>query len=594
MGRHDFVIVIPVADRPRQLADCLASLAELLRRHPYRGEVSVLIADDSLQPSSVERHRALAEEHTRAGLTTHHLDRAGQQALIDDLPDTLRARLGGVLGAKGADGAGRLGPSVQRNLALLWLARLPRDGRRRLFWFVDSDERFRLEVETGGGTQPYAPDYLHTLDHLFSTRPIQVLTGKVVGDPPVSPAVMARTLLDDVLAFFSALAETEPHAPCRFHANGHGDGQPESMNVAVSVPSPPAPPPEGEGSVERRSRDVPRIGQGDGQPESMNVAVSVPSPPAPPPEGEGSVERRSRDVHARVVRTGGAAYHDMADLFGYPVGAALPYRCPLAGPHDHVACLDHFAVGLGQFFDGVHPTRRSRYEAGQPLTLAPARTVYTGNYVLTEAALEWFIPFADLRLRMAGPTLGRLIEAALGEGFVSANLPLWHGRTLAELGRSECRPGVRHTAEGVDLSEEFARQYFGDVLLFTVESLVRLGYPDPALDAETIRRELAAVDARLHARYAQNLAAIAERIARLQETLEDADRWWRQEAAAQPAQAALARFLRELGRNLGPQAAPWQAIQAAATRTGRLDEMAKALLRHADERAAWREALGRA
>ena len=43
---HDFVIVVPVADRPEHLADCLDSLAELLRRYPYAGRVEVLIADD--------------------------------------------------------------------------------------------------------------------------------------------------------------------------------------------------------------------------------------------------------------------------------------------------------------------------------------------------------------------------------------------------------------------------------------------------------------------------------------------------------------------------------------------------------------------
>ncbi len=510
--RHDFFIVIPVADRPRQLSDCLDSLAGLLRRFPYAGAVCVLIADDSLEAAATERHRALAEAHTRSGLPTHHLDRAAQQALVLGLPDALRDRLAGVLGRPRVDAAERLGPSVTRNLACLWLSRLPHGGRRRLIWFVDSDERFQVEAETTTGeAQAHDLDYLHTLDRLFGERPIEVLTGKVAGDPPVSPAVMAGTLLDDVLAFLTELAGLDPHAPCRFHG--------------------------------------------------------------------------------QAARAAGAAYHDMADLFGYPASAAVRYRCPLPGEHDHIACLARFAAGLGQFFDGVHPTRRSRFDPATPLALAPARTVYTGNYVVTESALAWFIPFADLRLRMAGPTLGRLLKAELGERFVSANLPLWHGRTLADLGRSECRPGIVHTARGVDLGGEFERQYFGDVLLFAIEALARLGYPGSGPDAEAIRHALAAVEARLHARYLAQQTTVAGRIVRLQAELEGVDRWWRQDAASAPARAALAHFLRDLEHNFGPQSHPWRRIFAPAHRAARLDELSAALSRHADERAAWREAL---
>jgi hypothetical protein len=514
MARHDFVIVIPVADRPRQLAHCLDSLSGLLKRHPYAGAVSLLIVDDSLEAAAMARHRALADTHSRAGLPTHHLDRAAQQALVQALPAALRERLTGVLGHFEVGSAERLGPSICRNLAYLWLSRLPRSGRSRLFWFVDSDERFELEGETAtGATQPHDLDYLHTLDRLFAERPIQVLTGKVVGDPPVSPAVMAATLLDDVLALLARLADLDPHAPC--------------------------------------------------------------------------------SCHGPIGRASGAAYHDMADLFGYPAEAAMPYRCPLEGAHDHAACLSHFAVGLGQFFDGVHPTRRSLFQVGEPLTITPARTVYTGNYVITEAALAWFIPFAGLKLRMAGPTLGRLLKAELGEGFVCANLPLWHGRTLADLGRSECRPGIVHTAEGVHLGGEFERQYFGDVLLFAIETLTALGYPDRDPGAATIRRTLAAVEARLHARYLTQQTAIAARIARLEALLEGADRWWL-DAASGPAQEALTRFMRDLKRNFGPQAEPWRRISVPGHRETRLDELGAALSRFADERAAWREALGRA
>lgn len=44
-----------------------------------------------------------------------------------------------------------------------------------------------------------------------------MLTGKVVGDPPVSLAVMAGNLLEDVLGFLARIAQLDPDAPCSFH-----------------------------------------------------------------------------------------------------------------------------------------------------------------------------------------------------------------------------------------------------------------------------------------------------------------------------------------------------------------------------------------
>ncbi len=512
-ARHDFVIVIPVADRPRQLAACLESLSRLLQRFPYGGEVSVLIVDDSLDAAASREHGALAAAYRRAGLATQHLDRAMQRALLETLPASLRARLAGVLGPATDDCSTRLGASVARNLAYLWLSRLPPAPRPRLFWFVDSDERFEVWVETAQGDQPYALDYLGTLDHLFSAQTIEVLTGKVVGDPPVAPAVMARTLLEDVLAFLAGLADQAPEAPCSYHGSRpHADG---------------------------------------------------------------------------------AAYHDMADLFGYPPTPAMPYRCPLTGGHDHAACLAHLARSLELFFDGVHPTRRSGYVPGDSLRLTPGRTVYTGNYVITESALSWFIPFAARKLRMAGPALGRLLKAALGERFVCANLPLWHGRALDELGGSECRPGVERSAAGVDLSAEFERQYFGDVLLFTLEALIARGYPDAPLAASVLQETLQAVEAQLNGRYLAQQHAVAERIEQLKAWCAQPGQRWLAPAAMQPTQAALARFIRDLARNFGPQATPWLAINAPGYRQAQLNALSASLARYADERIAWQEAIGR-
>lgn len=506
--RHDFVIVIPVADRPRQLGECLASLTELLGRFPYAGAVSVLLADDSLDPAVSEQNHALAERHSRAGLPVAHLDRVAQRALVQSLPARLRERLTDLLGV--LDTGGRLGASVMRNLAQLWLARRQKDGRPRLVWFIDSDERFAVET-AGGGTHPL--DYLHSLDRLFSEQRVRVLTGRVVGDPPVSPAVMAGTLLDDVLASLERLTTHPPAAPCSLH-------------------------------------DAPM--------------VSAP----------------------------GAAYHDMADLFGYPPTKPAPYHCPLTGTHTHADSLADYAARLDRFFDGEHPSRMSFYEPAPP-ALTPARTVYTGNYVLAADAFSWPIPFASLGLRMAGPALGRLLRAALGEAFMTVNLPLQHGRALAALGRSECRPGVAHSAQGVDISGEFERQYFGDVLLFSLEALIEQGYPRLTPAAEAIKATVGAVEARLNARYARQQAAVAARIGRLEAALAALPAAWRADPVAAAAWDSLSRFACALRHNFGPDGAGWRRVNAAGQRQAWVERLTHALARYPDAQAAWAEVLER-
>ncbi len=509
---HDFVIVIPVADRPRHLTDCLGSLAELLRRYPYAGEVRVLVVDDSLDANNRSRHAEIARDFTRAGLDVHYLDQDAQRALVESLPQDLRTRLGGVLGQGG--GYAHKGASITRNIAYLWLARLRRDGRRRLFWFLDSDQEFRVNVETETGEDlPYAIDYLGSLDRIFSGTPARMLTGKVVGDPPVSPAVMAGNFVDDVIAFLAEMARLDPREACRFHG----------------------------------------------------------------------AARPADD----------AAYHDMAELFGFKSGEdAFRYRCTLPGSHDHAACFAEFAARLGGFFDGEHPTRRSYYVADELMTsLKPARTVYTGNYVLESEALEWFIPFAGLKLRMAGPTLGRIIKAELGGAFVSANLPMLHKRTQGDSGRSEYRPGVDRQGTGVDLSGEFERQYFGDVMLFSIERLTHEGYPLRTLERARIAATVEAVETEMRQRYRTRQAATAAKIETLARLFEEAVHGGRLGDDQSAPSRTFRGFIADLRRNFGPESASMHGLDDKARRERRLAAIVDAIAGYGADREAWLLAL---
>jgi hypothetical protein len=110
---------------------------------------------------------------------------------------------------------------------------------------------------------------------------------------------------------------------------------------------------------------------------------------------------------------------------------------------DYPLLGEDFAQRLNAFFFGEHLTRRTWFAYGSGFTqLAPARTIYPGNYIVNYSGLKYVIPFGHLRLRMSGPTMGRLLQAALGARFATSNLPLLHRRTLESTHSAEFRPGV--------------------------------------------------------------------------------------------------------------------------------------------------------
>ncbi len=517
--RHEFVVVIPVADRPRHLEQCLGSLLELCRLYRYGGtldgryhKVSVLIAEDSAAEENVRRHREIAEQFTALGLATEHFGPAEQSALVGALPTAERAALVGVIGNEGPDGFHHKGASITRNIAYLRLRELNRDGGRRLFHFVDSDQEFKVRVRTPAGERDlYAINYFYWLDRLFSDHDIAVLTGKVVGDPPVSPSVMANNFLQDVLGFLSHMAELEPGRACSFH-------------------------------------------------------------------GE-----------ARQA-VGDAAYHDMAALFGFgPSAEAYEYQCRLQGPHDHARCLLGFAERLNRFFDGEHLSRCNLYDPAEggdgP---KPARTIYTGNYCFNTEGLAFFIPFAGLRLRMAGPVLGRLLKAGLGGRFVSANLPMLHRRTVGAIGQSEFRPGIERDSERVDLSGEFERQFFGDLMLFTMERLTELGYPDMVLSAEKVEQALMAVETRMLELYQRKHAQILDKLALGRSLFAQPRNWWDRSWELRRASREIRRFFRNMEYNFGPESGGYAIIASSAHREGRRRELRDAILGYTGDREAWR------
>jgi len=515
--RHHFVLVIPVADSPAQLRRCLASLLELCRTYGYGGlqggyfhKISVLLADDTESPELITANQALVREFDARGLAIDYFGLAEQLVLLDSLAGI---DLGSIVGNAPRAAFGHKGQAMMRNIAYLKLAQLQKADSPLLFYTLDADQQFKVKVDTAdGGADVYAVNFFAQLDAIFSTTDADVLTGKVVGDPPVSPAVMAGNFLDDVAGFLLEMAASDPAQPYRLHAANTSDVD--------------------------------------------------------------------------------AAYHDMAGLFGFDNPTdAYRFRCTLDGAPSHADCFGDFAQRLKRFFHGEHPTRITWYRHQPPLdSVQPARTVYTGNYVFRPQALNWFIPFAPLRLRMSGPTLGRLMKAELGNKFISANLPMLHTRTLDATGEAEFRPGVVTEADTIDLADEFERQFYGDVMLFSVERLTALGFPQQILTSETLAATLDAVHADITRQYRSRHVEIVNKLGALTRMLNDPAHWWHAPGHA-GALTHFRAFLDNMQRNFGADSPSHARIASTENRQHWHQRQLAALARFHTDRCVWDQAL---
>ncbi|MEB4591742.1 hypothetical protein VSS37_12185 [Candidatus Thiothrix sp. Deng01] len=491
---YRFIVSIPVADRPPHLRRCLESIHQQLALHGYGGGITIVVAEDSRDPHCIGQHKALVAEYRGKGLDVMHVDLPEQYQMLHSIPEAQRRHLGRLLTAQPAERFYRKGQAANRNLSYLKMLALTQDRGRTLYYLVDSDQLFLPAI-----------DYFHSISQIFQATDALMLTGKLVGDPPVSPAVMAANFLDDVSAFLHEIADYAPQEACSFH------------------------------------RDTPLPGD--------------------------------------------AAYHDMARMFGFEHKQEhFDYRCPLVGDHDHAACLDTFAGRLQAFFFGEHLTRKTAYQDdGKPMGLAPARTVYPGNYIVNFEGLKYIIPFGHLRLRMSGPTAGRLIQAEIGARFASANLPMLHRRTTEDTG-DDFRPGVEQQQDAaIDISDEFERQFFGDLMLFSVVEFLKTHTLEQLTDVGLLQQVAGKVEADLLGLYQAKHEAVNARLEGLEQWVNQEQHWWRGTSAMRQ----IAQFLRNIERNFSDQSLAWRQIQSETHRVGRKAQILDALLHYRSERDAW-------
>jgi len=521
-NRHEFIVVIPVADRPQHLKACLQSILELCEKFNYGGflsqkysKISVIVADDSKEDQSIIKNKEISQHYNDQGIKTLYFGQHEQLREVDRLIEADKQALVKVLGDIDRSEFSHKGASIMRNITYLKLHSMVQKDKKQLFYFIDSDQEFKLKVNCGNSDKNlYIKNFFYELDEIFSKSKVDVLTGKVVGDPPVSPAVMAGNFIDDVTGFLNQMAKTTSDTECQFH----------------------------------------------------------------------NIQHQKMDD---------ASYHDMANLFGFKSAQELyQYKCPLSGNHNNEKCFNKFSSELSRFFYGEHPTRKTYYEHEEALSsVKTARTVYTGNYIFKPESLKYFIPFATLKLRMAGPVLGRIIKSEINEKFVSANLPMLHKRTVANVGESEFRPGINKDRELIDLSGEFERQFFGDVMLFTIEKLTDLGYPENELSEDIIDKVLCETEEKIFKMYQDKHEQIKDKLTLLISVFNDRNNWWNSCSDFNDAKNSFDDFINNIEHNFGDKSYGYELISSKHHKKKRHSEILDAVMSYTADRAAWQKAL---
>lgn len=522
-SQYHFILSIPVADRPAHLHTCLESIYQLCELYTYGGKnsdgsyakVTVIVAEDSYSQQHMQQHQELVAAYVRKGLQVIYFSQTEQYQLLQAIPEQQRQHLGQILTTQAATQFYHKGQAANRNLSYLKMRQLTRDKTSTLYYFVDSDQAFLINPCFSSGEHRKqhiaALNYFYYIDRIFQTNNIAMLTGKLVGDPPVSPTVMAENFLTDVDAFLQQMAQYRPEDICQFHSHD-----------------------------------------------------------------------------AQYLE--GAAYHDMAKLFGFKQEIQpVKYRCPLSFKHNNAACLDRFVERLQAFFFGEHLTRATCFRySGTFIEISPARTIYPGNYIVNFAGLKYIIPFGHLRLRMSGPTAGRLVQAEIGNQFASVNLPMLHQRT--HKAHDNFRPGVKQeTEQGLkrlaitDIANEFERQFFGDVMLFTVIECLKKQDLAHLANRELLTESVNKVTAELLDIYQAKHVALIQRVAALKFWLETTQHWWYGTAAMEK----ILQFLNTTDLNFQDNAPAWQLLQSASHCNMRKQQIIDALMNYHNERTMW-------
>lgn len=187
---------------------------------------------------------------------------------------------------------------------------------------------------------------------------------------------------------------------------------------------------------------------------------------------------------------------------------------------------------------------------------------------------------------MSGPTAGRLIVAEIQHRFASFKMPILHRRISASGLHDDFRPGVElgeKSKQGhIDLSDEFERQFFGDLMLFTTEALVIKENVNKPFPMDLV---VSIIDQKESELLQHDV--IIEKSRALERLVFSSNHWWLHSITLANTLPQVKIFIDNINHNFGEQSLAWQQILSKAHRAGRKQQIAEALESYRTEREAW-------
>ena len=164
-----------------------------------------------------------------------------------------------------------------------------------------------------------------------------------------------------------------------------------------------------------------------------------------------------------------------------------------------------------------------------------------------------------------------------------------HKRTLSETGMAEFRAGVNHDDSSIDLGQEFKRQYFGDVMLFSIEELCNSGFPQQTAGTSTLRKTVLSVEQSMNKRYNDKQKLLLAKLDLLQSYLEQLDH--HPVYGTNAIKQNMKQFISNIQLNYGNRSNSFNVINDTATKHSILESIIESIQQYPDLLDSWKDIL---
>jgi len=168
-----------------------------------------------------------------------------------------------------------------------------------------------------------------------------------------------------------------------------------------------------------------------------------------------------------------------------------------------------------------------------------------------------------------------------------------HKRTYEETGVSEFRSGIDQNKQTIDLSGEFERQYFGDVMLFTIEKLTEAGFPQKNTSVKEAEELLLSVEREVNLKYKNKQKEIQKKLSQLKLIFTADNHWWNQGENYQQIKDNLQSFINNIELNFSETSKGAELINSETHKAERIAEMKLAISEYMTHRESWSKALAK-